>query len=202
MSYVYNRIKAFPSDFAVHNATPFLHRHLYKDNYVPPCIFACFSTSVMYTNRTESNKGMVFRALQQDVDKLVAGTGNEIVTTPYEKLARVHALFMYQIIRLFDGDVALRAQGERDMELLERWVGELSRVGDNLGSGSRSDQDESQADGVLSSGCELGTANTRSVKELRRMRELLSAPVSWEVSKSQVEPRAKETPRHFYHIAN
>ena len=76
---------------------------------------------------------MVFRALAGEMDKLV-GMG-AMATTPYEKLARVQVLLLYQMIRLFDGDVGLRVEGERDLGRLEGWVGELRGVGDNLGGG-------------------------------------------------------------------
>ncbi|KAM7209602.1 hypothetical protein V8F20_000005 [Naviculisporaceae sp. PSN 640] len=177
-SYLYNRIKAFPSDFATHNASPFLHRHLYKENYVPPCILACFSTSVMYTNRTEASMGMVLRALQQDLDKLLAAnSSSEIVTTPYEKLARVHALFMYQVIRLFDGDVALRAQGERDMQILERWVLELCRIGDNLGG---HDRDREDGVGSLPTSRNGDVAGGDDAVKISAWGRHMTRPVSWE----------------------
>ncbi|KAK3330453.1 hypothetical protein B0H66DRAFT_468993 [Apodospora peruviana] len=129
--YLFHRLKSFPADFASENATPFLHRHLYNSAGPPACIMACFSTSVMYSNRTPANQAMVFRVLQQDLDKLFCGDGGP--ATPREKLARAQALFLYQSIRLFDGDVSLRAQAERDLPLLETWLADLCRIRDNLG---------------------------------------------------------------------
>jgi hypothetical protein len=76
---------------------------------------------------------MVMRALHRSVRELVdAEAGRVTMVTPLEKLARSQALFLYQIIRLLDGDVILRAQGEKDMPLLQRWLGELCRVRENL----------------------------------------------------------------------
>ena len=60
-----------------------------------------------------------------------------MVAMPTQKLARTQALFFYQIIHLFDGDIAPRAQGERDLPLLDTWIGELRKVGDNLRTPSR-----------------------------------------------------------------
>ena len=65
----------------------------------------------------------MFRALQRE--------GNEIreqtfANTPQEKLARAHVLFIYFSIQLFDGDVTLRADADRDMSLLQSWLDELS----------------------------------------------------------------------------
>jgi hypothetical protein len=116
----------------MHNATPFLHRYLYQD-YTPKCIMSCFSTSVLYANRTSANTAMMMRTLHGNVRELVDTEARRIVSTPTEKLARAQALFLYQIIRLFDGDVALRAQGEKDLPLLQTWLGELCKLRENLG---------------------------------------------------------------------
>jgi hypothetical protein len=130
--YIMNRVKGFTSDAVARNATPFMHRYLYKD-HTPPCILECFSTNVLYTNRTPTNMAMVMRALHRNVVELVGTETGRAVATPAEKLARTQALFLYQIIRLFDGDVTLRAQGEKDIPLLQTWLGDLCRVRENLG---------------------------------------------------------------------
>ena len=75
----------------------------------------------------------VMRALTRDITNLIASEDRRLIVTPIEKLARTQALFLYQIIRLFDGDVTLRAQGEKDIPLLQSWLGELCKVRENLG---------------------------------------------------------------------
>jgi hypothetical protein len=131
--YVVSRIKGFTSDAAARNATPFMHRYLYKDT-TPSCILECFTANVLYTNRTPTNMAMVMRALQRNVDDLIQSQTALTSVTVTEKLARTQALFLYQVIRLFDGDVTLRAQGERDIPLLRTWLGELCRIRENLGN--------------------------------------------------------------------
>jgi hypothetical protein len=42
-----------------------------------------------------------------------------IPTTPIDSLAHTQALLLYQIIRLFDGDISARASGERIIPVLE-----------------------------------------------------------------------------------
>lgn len=106
---------------------------------MPACILSCFTTSVQYANRTPANAAIVLRALQQSVGELLSLESGGFVTTPTEKLAKTQALFLYQVIRLFDGDIALRVQAERDMALLEAWVGDLCKVRENLGGLSRQD---------------------------------------------------------------
>jgi len=127
-----NRIKSFTSGAAERNATPFMHRYLYKD-HTPSCILECFSINVLYSNRNPANMAMVMRALHHNVGDLVRTERGRATSTVAQKLARTQALFLYQVIRLFDGDITLRAQGEADIPLLQAWLGELCRVRDNLG---------------------------------------------------------------------
>ncbi|KAI1614674.1 hypothetical protein EDD36DRAFT_234543 [Exophiala viscosa] len=131
LHYTVNRVKSFIDDVASQNATPFMHRYLYRD-YTPPCILSCFATSVLYTHRTQANTSMVMRAIHNGVKKLVNAETGHIPATPLEKLARTQALFLYQIIRLLHGDVTLRAQGESDIALLQAWLGDLCKVRENL----------------------------------------------------------------------
>jgi hypothetical protein len=75
---------------------------------------------------------MVMQALYSNVGSLIAVNSGRVASTPIEKLARTQALFLYQIIRLFDGDVALRSQAEKDMPLFMTWLDELCNMRDNL----------------------------------------------------------------------
>lgn len=116
--------------FATQNCTPFLHRHLYKDS-MPQCVLQAFSLCVLYTNRTSENRGMVLRVLHESVRGLIhSAVGSSL--TPLERIARVHALMMYQYIRMFDGDVTLSTQADGELGLLRSWLAELAKVGDNL----------------------------------------------------------------------
>ena len=109
-----------------------MHRFLYKDR-VPQCILSCFSANVLYANRTEGNTATVMRVLHNGVREFIDTEAGCVVATPAEKLARVQTLLLYQIIRLFDGDVILRARGEEDMPLLKTWLSDLCRLRGNLG---------------------------------------------------------------------
>ncbi|KAI1169752.1 hypothetical protein F4777DRAFT_596019 [Nemania sp. FL0916] len=129
--YIVNRVKRFTEEMAAKNSTPFLHKYLYRE-HTPACIVSCFTTCVLYTNRTTSNATMTVKALLSSVQSLVDAEACRVVSTPMEKLARTQALFLYQIIRLFDGDIGLRAQGEKEMGLLKTWLKELVHHRDNL----------------------------------------------------------------------
>ncbi|KAK5626139.1 hypothetical protein RRF57_001854 [Xylaria bambusicola] len=130
--YILNRVKGFTTEMAEKNTTPFIHRYLYHE-YKPRCIMSCFTTCVLYANSTPNNTAMVMKALSDSARELVDSEAYCVVPTPIEKLARSQSLFLYQIIRLFDGDITLRAQGEKDIGLLKTWLGELCRIRDNLG---------------------------------------------------------------------
>ncbi|KAI1436243.1 hypothetical protein GGR50DRAFT_693428 [Xylaria sp. CBS 124048] len=132
------RVKGCPRDMATRNATAFLHPRLYHD-YLPQCSISVFSTCVLYMNRTPENTAMGMRTLCQSARELVINGSLRIVLPPVEKLARVQALFLYQVIRLFDGDVTLRAQAEKDLALLRKWLDELCHIRENLGDPTRLD---------------------------------------------------------------
>lgn len=129
--YIVTRVKGFATDIAARNATPFLHRYLYRD-HISRCILSCFTVNMLYVNRTQANTAMVMRVLHNSVKELVDVKTVYVEATLVEKLARTQALFLYQIIRLLDGDVFLRAEGERDIPLLQNWLGDLCRGRDNL----------------------------------------------------------------------
>lgn len=76
---------------------------------------------------------MVIRALHGNIRELLDFESSRTTATPTEKLARAQALFLYQIIRLFDESITLRSQAEKDMPILETWLGELCKIRENLG---------------------------------------------------------------------
>jgi hypothetical protein len=89
-------------------------------------------TAVFYANRSEANMSMVMLALQDQVSHFLNTECNSAVLTPAHRLARTQVLFIYQIIRLLDGDVILRSRSEKDMSVLETWLDDLCDIRDNL----------------------------------------------------------------------
>ena len=128
MHFIVQSLKGYPSTFAQDNRTPLMHRYLYKDQ-MPSSIRSCFTVSTLYSNMTSSNKTSVFRVLCQSLNELKR---QQSANTPQEKLARAQALFLYQIIGLFDGDVTLRSNADRNMPLLQDWLDELCKIRENL----------------------------------------------------------------------
>lgn len=56
----------------------------------------------MYIAKNEVNKQMIFRAIEKGATELLKSPQG---IAPIEILARVQSLLLYQIIRLYDGDV-------------------------------------------------------------------------------------------------
>lgn len=118
---------------------------------------AAYTAISAYAGMTESNKDWAIRAVCEGANEILksgAGAGNakDSTTTStsttaaaaaaaaavgsnitgHEKLARAQALFLIQTVRCFDGDIALRAQAERDMGVLEKWLKDLEGLRDNF----------------------------------------------------------------------
>lgn len=121
-------MKGYPGTFGEENGTSWMHKRLYGDK-MPSSIQACFTASSLYSNMTTTNKISVFRVLCQSLEDLKRAQSDK---TPQEQLARVQSLFLYQIIGLFDGDVTLRSNADRNMLLLQDWVDELCNIRENL----------------------------------------------------------------------
>lgn len=128
------RLRGLANDILTQNATPFLHRYLYTD-YTPSCILKCFAANVLYVNRTLANAPMVMQVIESSVKELLIAEAarNEATGTHIDRLARTQALFLYQVLRLLDGELILRSRGERDIPLLETWLRDLEKVRDDLG---------------------------------------------------------------------
>ncbi|GIJ99560.1 hypothetical protein Aspvir_001694 [Aspergillus viridinutans] len=148
-------IKEIPSVFVRTKETPFLHRHLCRQN-TPRSIITLYAAVSAYVAHSDSNRDWALRVLSEGVDDLMASShrhvmakshesttttaqaqgladaGTGAANTVYEKLANTQALWMYQVLRVFDGYIGLRAQAERDMTILEAWLFELEQYRDNL----------------------------------------------------------------------
>jgi hypothetical protein len=110
---------------------PFIHANLYKDD-LPNCIQSAFTATAAYFAKTAANKGFILRIIEGNCNALLeqleigidAGKDKVASDTVYH-LARTQTLLIYQIIRLFDGDIRSRAQAENSMDLLLSWAGQL-----------------------------------------------------------------------------
>ncbi|KAK1497445.1 hypothetical protein CTAM01_07715 [Colletotrichum tamarilloi] len=152
IGHLVNVVKNMHVVFAQTKQTPFLHRHLYRGvRETPRPLMAAYTAISAYVGMTESNKDWVIRALCEGANEILKSGGSSTVNakdsstttttttaatgsniTGHEKLARAQALFLIQTVRCFDGDIALRAQAERDMGVFEKWLKDLEGLRDNF----------------------------------------------------------------------
>ncbi|KAF4446625.1 c6 zinc finger protein [Fusarium austroafricanum] len=116
-------------DFARTRRLPFIHPRLYGSN-LPKTMLAAFSAASAYSARTPENKGWVYKLIT-DMAKEIHREG-ERASTPAEKLARVQALVVLDSMRMFDGDVTLRATSERELPQFMAWMRALKEVEEEL----------------------------------------------------------------------
>jgi hypothetical protein len=102
----------------------FIHPDLYHDT-MPETYQDLLSICSLYTQRTPSNSTICFRMLFIKLRKLIAASKS--FTRAEDWLLAVQTLIMYQIIRIFDGDVQQKAFAELDFELLENWTSKLQQ---------------------------------------------------------------------------
>ncbi|KAJ6171378.1 hypothetical protein N7470_000445 [Penicillium chermesinum] len=90
-----------PRMMIMENQTPWCHPQLYK-NKMPKVMQDAYSCCSMYLSKNEINAPVIMNLTDAKINELLSTTHP---TTLPEILARVHALILYQIMRLFDGDV-------------------------------------------------------------------------------------------------
>lgn len=134
-------MQAWLRQWAATGRSPFIHHSLYSQR-MPRCLQDAYTSLAAYLARTPESSDLCFRIIQERVAGLVAearnvvpastpgeystdSMGSTILLDPVAHLARVHALFVYQMIGLFDGDIALRAAAENYMPILTAWVAEM-----------------------------------------------------------------------------
>ncbi|KAI1086783.1 hypothetical protein F5B19DRAFT_110755 [Rostrohypoxylon terebratum] len=117
--------------WAATGRSPFIHHRLYSQR-MPRCVQDAYTTLTAYLSRTPETSDLCFRIVQDRAAGIVgeAQSGTEsasssMLSDPLDHLARVHALFVYQMIGLFDGDIAMRAAAEGHMPILTSWVAEM-----------------------------------------------------------------------------
>jgi hypothetical protein len=85
----------------------FIHAHLYRDTF-PSCLQIAFATFSAYLNRTRETTDMILRAVNDQATQLVS------------RQEEADALFAYQMIGLFDGDIRSRHLAEKRAAHLSR----------------------------------------------------------------------------------
>jgi hypothetical protein len=104
----------------------FIHRRLY-DKGMPTCVQDAYTTFAAYMGRTATMKDTILKIAEDRTAVLVAQSppASSGMRGILEHLSRVHALFVYEFIGLFDGAVRPRVAAEKQITTLRRWVVEM-----------------------------------------------------------------------------
>ncbi|GKT99825.1 hypothetical protein FLAG1_09837 [Fusarium langsethiae] len=115
LQWAVDEIKRAPEKMVLENQTPWSHPLLYRDG-MPRSLQDAHSSCALYMAKNRVNSPIIFRSIESRVNDLLAAPAP---TTPLECLAHTQALILYQIIRLYDGDIGARASAERIIPAIE-----------------------------------------------------------------------------------
>lgn len=115
MDFSMKHFKRAPWTMIQENQTPWSH-HLLYDEQMPKAMQDAYAACALCMAKNETNSKFVFRHIDECVQDLIA---TPMPTTLSDILARTHALFLYQIMRIFHGSISEFAQAELSMPHLE-----------------------------------------------------------------------------------
>lgn len=127
------QLKSYPEKLFREGKTPFIHPRAY-DPIMPQPLQEAFCASALYLGKTDANEAIVWDIISGKATQLMEHHASWSVS---EHLVCVQALIIFQIIRLFDGDIRQRADAERHNETLAQWTDHLAlRTGATVSSDS------------------------------------------------------------------
>jgi hypothetical protein len=107
--WVIEQLKSYPQSFAQCSETTFIHKELYR-NQLPPSIRTAFGVCSAHTCTNNGIGSMMFQILNAEAGELLMPPAN---VTLLEALSRMQAMVLYQIIRIYHGDLKQRILAER-----------------------------------------------------------------------------------------
>jgi hypothetical protein len=128
-----DKVKGWASTWTREGHSPIMHRQLYQ-YWMPECIEDAYTSLAAYHTASPKTKPTALRIIESRANKLVSqaqadmtidGISPAFLLDTLTHLARTQALFIYQLIRLFDGDIRSRAQAEGHMETLNAWCRQM-----------------------------------------------------------------------------
>ncbi|KAJ5776100.1 uncharacterized protein N7511_001111 [Penicillium nucicola] len=126
-------LKDIPRMMVVDTQTPWCHRQLYKNNMpkemqggckgyrldvdgISDSIIDAFTCCSLYMTKNEINAPVLISIFDSRINDLLSSPPP---TTPLELLARIHALVLYLIMRLFDGNTRSKPSSQCLFDVLE-----------------------------------------------------------------------------------
>lgn len=122
IEYCVSELQRSVETLVLEGRTPFIHPDLYSKS-MSEVYQDLIGVCSFYMHRTPQNYPMVFRMLDAKLKRL--GQSAKSVVQLGHWLLHVQALIMYQIIRLFDGDLEQRMNAEKSMTVLDTWTRKL-----------------------------------------------------------------------------
>jgi hypothetical protein len=123
VAFVAKRLATIPCRFASEGQTIFIHRAQFQHTF-PSSLQDAMSACALYSMKTEANQALVFSHVEHKCRQLIASTNAQLASRT-ELLAALQALLLYQMIRLFDGDIRLRVNAEVDEPTTLQWASQL-----------------------------------------------------------------------------
>ncbi|KAK6611961.1 transcription factor cys6 protein [Botrytis cinerea] len=128
VNFMAKRLAMIPRAFAQHGHTIFIHRMQFQQN-PSVALYDAMSACALYHMRGAMNEAFVFGNLELKCQQLISSINANIsFVTKTELLAALQALLLYQMIRLFDGDIRLRAHAEFDEPNATSWAAQLNNM--------------------------------------------------------------------------
>jgi hypothetical protein len=119
--FMVSKLQSFVPTLAFTGANAFVHSALYK-SHQPAAFQDSISLSALYLAKTKQNAPILTNSINEKINGLTASADSWSLQ---QHLAAVQALIVYQIIRLFDGDLGQAAAAARQNRLLELWTAQL-----------------------------------------------------------------------------
>jgi hypothetical protein len=116
------QFRTYPEIFYTRGQNPFIHKHSYTE-HLPPVISDALSACALYSRKNSENELFVFGDISRKAKDLAEM--QRPFLSPVDLLASTQALLLYQIMRLFDGDIRQRADAESHETILMSWTEQL-----------------------------------------------------------------------------
>src|SRR5262249_20985940 len=116
------QLRQYPEMLVTKGRTGFIHNQLYNDN-LPPVIQDIFGVCALYCSpKTTNYESMIWQIIDVNISRFLQDP-----TTP--RISPIISLSpspdLFQIIRLFDGDIQRRVLAEEQDSILARWTKDL-----------------------------------------------------------------------------
>lgn len=104
----------------------FIHAKLYRTG-LPQCLQDAYTTLTAYISRTPATEELVLQIAEDRATALMAQTLpiEDLQANLMAHLARVQALFIYQVIGLMDGCIRQRVLAEGRIHTFHIWIGDM-----------------------------------------------------------------------------